>query len=125
VLFQYTPIDISVVIDKELYKFQKMWLIAVANLPFYSGGLVICPKADSNDGLFDICIVQGMSKLEFLRIFPLVFKGNHTSSPSIKIIKGKELEINSQIPLMIHGDGEVIGRTPARIRIEPCALYVI
>ncbi|MGM0878824.1 MAG: diacylglycerol/lipid kinase family protein [Bacillota bacterium] len=125
VLFQYKPMDISIMIDKKLYKFQKVWLIAVANLPFYGGGLVICPKAESNDGLFDICIVQGMSKWEFLRIFPLVFKGNHTSSPSIKIIKGKELEIYSPTPLMIHGDGEVIGQTPARISIEPCALYVI
>ncbi|WP_419146679.1 diacylglycerol/lipid kinase family protein [Priestia endophytica] len=125
VLFHYKPKDISIMIDKKLYKIPKVWLIAVANLPFYGGGLVICPKAESNDGLFDICIVQGMSKLDFLRIFPLVFKGNHTASPAIKIIRGKELEIYSPTPLLVHGDGEVIGQTPARIRIEPCALYVI
>jgi YegS/Rv2252/BmrU family lipid kinase len=125
VLFHYKPNDISIMIDKKPYKIPKVWLIAVANLPFYGGGLVICPKAECNDGLFDICIVQGMSKLEFLRIFPLVFKGNHTTSPFIKIIRGKELEIYSSTPLLVHGDGEVIGPTPARIRIEPCALYVI
>lgn len=125
VLFHFKPMDISLMIDKKLYKIPKVWLIAAANSPFYGGGIAICPKAESNDGLFDICIVQGMSKWEFLRIFPLAFKGNHTSSPFIKIIKGKDLEIYSPTPLMIHGDGEIIGQTPARIRIEPRALYVM
>ncbi|TYR81337.1 diacylglycerol kinase family lipid kinase [Priestia megaterium] len=125
VLLHYKPKDISIMIDKKLYKIPKVWLIAVANLPSYGGGLIICPKAESNDGLFDICIVQGMSKLEFLRIFPLVFKGNHINSPFIKIIRGKELEIYSPTPLLVQGDGEAIGQTPARIRIERSALYVI
>jgi diacylglycerol kinase (ATP) len=124
VLFQYSPTDLSIVIDNKLYNFQKVWLIAVANLPFYGGGMIICPKAKSNDGLFDICIVQGMTKFEFLRIFPLVFKGMHISSPSVKIMKGKEIDIYSPTPLMIHGDGEMMGQTPVRIRIEPCALHV-
>ncbi|MFC0273934.1 diacylglycerol/lipid kinase family protein [Metabacillus herbersteinensis] len=124
VLFQFTPADITVVIDKKIYKFQKVWLVAVANLPFYGGGLPICPKAECTDGLFDICIVHGMTKFQFFRILKLVLKGQHMSSPSIKIIKGTELEINSSTPLMIHGDGEIIGRTPAQIRIEPHSLYV-
>lgn len=125
ILFHYRPEDISLKIDNKIYKIPNVWLIAVANLPFYAGGLFICPEAKSNDGLFDICIVQGMSKWDFLNVFPLVFKGNHTSSPFIQIIKGKELEIYSPTPLLIHGDGEMIGQTPARIRMEPYALHVI
>ncbi|MED1421034.1 diacylglycerol kinase family protein [Bacillus smithii] len=125
VFFRYKPANISLIIDKKLYNFSNVWLIAVAILPFYGGGLVICPKAKSNDGLLDICIVQGMSRWNFLRTFPLVFKGTHISSPSIKILKGKELEIYSSTPLIVHGDGEMMGQTPIRIRIEPSALYVI
>lgn len=125
ILFRYKPKDISLMIDNRFYKIPNVWLIAVANLPFYGGGLFICPEAKSNDGLFDICIVQGMSKWEFLNVFPLVFKGNHTSSPFIQIIKGKELEIYSPSPLLIHGDGEIVGQTPARIKMEPYALHVM
>ncbi|WP_308314928.1 diacylglycerol/lipid kinase family protein [Bacillus sp. V33-4] len=125
VLLRYKPMDMSLIIDNKLHNIPKAWLIAVANLPFYAGGLVICPEAESNDGFFDVCIVQEMSKWELLCIFPLVFKGKHTSSPSIKIIKGKQLEIYSSSALLVHGDGEVIGQTPARITIKPCALYVL
>ncbi|HWO78730.1 MAG TPA: diacylglycerol kinase family protein [Bacillus sp. (in: firmicutes)] len=125
VLLKYRPADISLMVDKKLYKIPKVWLIAVANFPFYGGGIAICPEAKNNDGLFDICIVQGMSKLEFLRVFPLAFKGNHTTSPFIKIIRGKEITIESPSPLMIHGDGEMIGQTPVQIKIEPNALHVM
>jgi YegS/Rv2252/BmrU family lipid kinase len=125
VLFRYKPQEISFMIDKKLHKLSNVWLIAVANLPYYGGGLVICPKAESNDGLFEICIVQGLTKWEFIRMFPRVYKGNHTSSPSITIVKGKEVEIYAPTPLLLHGDGEMLGHTPARIRIEPTALNVI
>lgn len=125
VFIHYKPRDISLMIDKKLYKIPKVWLIAVANLPFYGGGIIICPKAESNDGLLDICIIQGMSKWEFVRTFPLVLKGNHVSSPNIKMIKGKDIEIYASSPLLVHGDGEIIGQTPTKIRIEPRSLYVI
>ncbi|MET3697831.1 YegS/Rv2252/BmrU family lipid kinase [Bacillus oleivorans] len=125
VLIKYKPADISLIVDNKLYKIPKVWLIAVANFPFYGGGIAICPEAKNNDGVFDICIVQGMSRLEFLRVFPLAFKGKHTNSPYIKIIRGKEIIIDSQSPLVIHGDGEMIGQTPAQIKIEPNALYVM
>ncbi|WP_331254670.1 diacylglycerol kinase family protein [Sutcliffiella horikoshii] len=125
VLTQYRPMDISIRIDKDLHTFKKVWLIAVANLPFYGGGLIICPKAKNNDGVFDICIVQGISKLEFLRLFPSVFKGKHIDSPLIKTYRGKELEIHSTMPLKIHGDGEQIGKCPAHIKIIPFALNVL
>lgn len=124
VLFKFNPTDISVVIDKKFYKFQKVWLVAVANLPFYGGGLAICPDAVCTDGLFDICIVHGMNKLQFLNVLKLVIKGKHISSPSIKIIRGSELEINSSTPLRMHGDGELIGHTPVQLKIKPHKLHV-
>ncbi|AST93204.1 MULTISPECIES: diacylglycerol/lipid kinase family protein [Sutcliffiella] len=125
VLLRYKPQDITLKIDNELHHLPGVWLVAVANLPFYGGGLVICPKAVSNDGLFEICIAQNMTKLQFLRLLPTVFKGNHTHSPSITILKGKELEIICSDPLLIHGDGEIIGQTPTKIRIEHSALHVM
>jgi YegS/Rv2252/BmrU family lipid kinase len=125
ILFRYKPMDLSITIDKKMYKMQKVWLIAVANLPYYGGGLAICPNAVSNDGFFDICVVQGISKWGFLSTFPLAFKGKHTTLPSIKILKGKELEIISPSPILIHGDGEIIGNTPAVIRMKPYGLTVL
>lgn len=125
VLSNYKPINVELKIDQQLYSIPNVWLIAVANSPYYAGGMAICPDAKNNDGQLDICVVHEISRWGLLRIFPSVFKGKHVLNSSIKMYRGKEIEILSEIPLMIHGDGESIGQTPTHIHLEPKSLYVV
>ncbi|MFT4414211.1 diacylglycerol/lipid kinase family protein [Fredinandcohnia humi] len=125
VLVNYKPTYVELDIDSMQLKIPKLWLVAVANSTFYAGGMAICPGAKNNDGLFDICVVQDMSRWQLLRILPTVFKGRHIQHPSIKIFRGKEIEILSETPLIVHGDGEIIGETPVKLKIKPNLLYVV
>lgn len=125
VLHAYKPMTVHLKIDHTELKLTKVWLIAIANSPFYAGGMAICPDAQNNDGLLDICIVQELTKRELLYLFPSVFKGRHINHPSVTIYRGKEIEIFSESPLLVHGDGEMIGQTPVNLTIEPNYLYVI
>ncbi|MDQ0217850.1 diacylglycerol kinase family lipid kinase [Peribacillus cavernae] len=125
VLFYYKPTNVDLKVDKKQQKIANVWLIAVANSPSYAGGMLICPNAINTDGLFDICIVQGISRWELLRILPTVFKGKHTSHPSVTILKAREVEILSDSPMIAHGDGEIIGQTPVKISVKPRSLYVL
>jgi diacylglycerol kinase (ATP) len=125
VLFNYEPTDVTLKIDKNEWMITKVWLIAVANFPFYAGGMVICPNAKGNDGLFELCVIHGISKWELLRIFPGVFKGKHIYHPSVIQFTGKQVEIASSSAMIVHGDGEMIGQTPIKINIEENALHVV
>lgn len=125
VLFYYKPTNVRLKVDHHQLTIPDVWLIAVANSPCYAGGMLICPDAKSNDGFFDICVVQGMSKWGLLRLFPTVFKGKHIFHPSIQILKGKEIEVLSDTPMIAHGDGEFVGETPLKIMIHPRTLYVL
>ncbi|WP_309245501.1 diacylglycerol/lipid kinase family protein [Virgibacillus proomii] len=125
VLFYYKPTNIDLEIDQKLAKHQNVWLIAIANSPFYAGGMMICPNAKNDDQLFDICIVKEISRWQLLRIFPSVFKGKHVTHPSVTILKAKQLKIMSNTPMTAHGDGEIIGETPFKIMISPSTLFVL
>ncbi|QQK76082.1 diacylglycerol kinase family lipid kinase [Salicibibacter cibarius] len=125
VLFNYKPANISIKIDDQTEEMTDVWLVAVANFPYYAGGMAICPNANGNDGYFELCVVHGMSKLQFIRTFPGVFKGKHISHPSIKMLTGKQIEISSSSAMIVHGDGEIIGQTPIKINIEEKALRVM
>ena len=57
-------------------------LVAVGNGPAYGGGMRVTPDASFDDGLLDVLILHKISTPEFLRVFPTVFKGTHTSHPS-------------------------------------------
>ena len=54
-------------------------LVAVGNGPAYGGGMRVTPDAAFDDGLLDVLVLHRISTPEFLRVFPTVFKGTHTS----------------------------------------------
>jgi len=71
----------------------KAMLIAVSNGICYGGGMKVTPDAKIDDGLFDILILSPVSKFEFLKVFPKVFSGTHTTHPAVKISRGKSVEM--------------------------------
>jgi diacylglycerol kinase (ATP) len=104
------------------------WLIAIGNTRGYAGGMMITPGAELDDGQLDVCVVGPVSRLEFLRSFPRVFRGTHASHPSVDMYRGKVVELTSldaSVPLELYGAGERIGPLPARMEAVPGALQVV
>ncbi|PTX62421.1 YegS/Rv2252/BmrU family lipid kinase [Melghirimyces profundicolus] len=124
-LFTYQPRNVTMILDNQIHTFQDVWLIAVANIPFYGGGMKICPQASNRDGILDLCVVRGISRWELLVVFPKVFRGTHVHHPAVSMMKGSHLEIRSDFPMVIHADGEIIGETPVRIEIQPESLHTV
>ena len=93
----------------------KAMLIAVSNGQSYGGGMKVTPDARIDDGLFDIMILGPVSKLEFLKVFPKVFSGQHVKHPAVKIIRGKKVTIESKA--VAYADGERIGALPITAEI--------
>ncbi len=119
VLLKYKPTTVTVTLDGTDYDYENVWLITVANLPFCGGGMQICPSAQSNDGIFDVCIVHNVpSKWTVLKVFPKVFTGQHIHSPYVTMLRGNTIKVSSDTPVVIHGDGEIIGNTPIEVTIE-------
>jgi diacylglycerol kinase (ATP) len=93
----------------------KAMLIAVSNGICYGGGMKVTPDAKIDDGLFDILILSPVSKLEFLKVFPKVFSGKHTTHPAVKILRGRSVEIDSDA--VAYADGERVGPLPVKARV--------
>jgi diacylglycerol kinase (ATP) len=93
----------------------KAMLIAVSNGICYGGGMKVTPDAKIDDGLFDILILSPVSKLEFLKVFPKVFSGMHTTHPAVKISRGRSVEIDSDA--VAYADGERVGPLPVKARV--------
>ncbi|WP_026675395.1 diacylglycerol/lipid kinase family protein [Alkalihalobacterium bogoriense] len=125
VLFQYRPTSVTMMIDGKSVQFSNVWLIAIANLPYYGGGMNICPEALSDDGYLDVCIVHNISKIKLLQVFPKVFKGKHIHHSAITLMKGKSVTVTSESPVIIHGDGEIIGETPVEVTIQKSMLHIV
>lgn len=85
-------------------------LIAVANGRSYGGGMLVCPNANINDGVFDVMVLHPISKFEFMKVFPQVFAGTHVSHSAVEIVRSKSVSIESKA--VAYADGERIGQLP-------------
>ncbi len=99
-------------------------LVAVGNGPAFGGGMLVLPEAKFDDGLLDVLILHEVSVLEFLRVFPRVFKGTHITHPKIEILRGKKVRLETT-GIMAQADGERFHPMPIDVEVAPGALRVV
>jgi len=54
-----------------------------------------------------------------IQIFKGVFSGAHAAHPKVDIIQGVNMTVSGTPDLHVMADGEVLGRTPLRIKLLP------
>jgi diacylglycerol kinase (ATP) len=116
---RFKPHHYKIVLDDRTISTQAM-LIAVSNGRSYGGGMLVCPQADISDGYFDVMVLHPVSKLEFIKVFPRVFKGTHITHPAVEIVRSKSVKISADA--VAYADGERIGQLPVSAQCIPGAL---
>ena len=116
---RFTPRHYEIVLEDRTISTQAM-LIAVANGRSYGGGMLVCPQSDIADGYFDVMVLHPVSKLEFIKVFPRVFKGTHITHPAVEIVRSKSVKITANA--VAYADGERVGQLPISAQCMPGAL---
>jgi diacylglycerol kinase (ATP) len=106
---RFKPQRYDITLDNRVIQTEAM-LIAVSNGRSYGGGMLVCPNASIQDGLFDVMVLHPISKIEFAKVFPRVFAGTHINHPAVEIIRSKIVRIESAA--VAYADGERIGPLP-------------
>lgn len=125
-LATYHPRAFRLTVDGEAHEMEA-WLLAVGNATSYGGGMKVVPGARLDDGVLDATVVGPVSRAEFVRTFPRVFKGTHVEHPMVQTFRGTRFELASTDgePLPVFADGEPVGELPVVVESVPGALSVI
>jgi diacylglycerol kinase (ATP) len=99
-------------------------LVAIANGPYYGGGMRIAPDAAPDDGWLDLCVVGDISRLTAIRELPNLYRGTHVRHPAVSIHRARTVEIAGDGTTHAHLDGEPFGSLPLRVEIRPGSLEV-
>lgn len=106
-LFFTKPEAMKICLDGErMFTYSKVYFAAIMNQKYEGGGFCFCPDAAPDDGFLDLIIVEGIPKLKFLFCLPMAFWGKHTHFHGIHILRGKSINISSDLPRIVHKDGE-------------------
>ncbi len=79
-------------------------LIAIANGCFCGGGVKGVPESIVDDGLMDVSVVNNISRILFISLFPSYAKGTHMQKPVI--IKDNLIEYTKEKALVVTSNEE-------------------
>jgi diacylglycerol kinase family enzyme len=99
--------------------------VVAANSGFYGGGMHIAPGASPHDGLLDVVVVAAASKAALVRALPKLYDGTHLELDEVWVLRGRDVRIRSDRPVVAYGDGEPVGDLPLTVTVRPAALRVL
>jgi diacylglycerol kinase (ATP) len=101
--------------------------VVVGNCRYAGGGWLAAPKANPEDGLLDIVIIETLGLADVLQLAPAsLARADYLGKEGVFFARAKEIRVETQPPgLEFTADGEVIGDEPAEFSVIPQALKVI
>ncbi len=124
VILTYRPAHVKITLDdRELSR--TPLLCAATNARTIGGGMMICPDAEIDDGLLDVCIVDKISLIKFARCFSKVMDGSHTSIKEVEMYKTSRLIIECATPQVCHVEGEAFFSDRLELTVERQAINVV
>lgn len=115
--------NVEVITEDQSYT-GKMMLIAVGNGKYFGGGMKVCPDAELDDGFLELCMVTNVSKIKFIKEISKIYSGRLNELKEVIYIKTKKVEINTlEKQYWINADGNLVGKTPAKLMIIPKCVY--
>jgi diacylglycerol kinase (ATP) len=118
--------EITLYLDGEEHRMRAINL-AVGNCRYAGGGWPAAPKANPEDGLLDLVVIEDVGLKEILNLTPAALaRSNYLDKEGVFFMRAKEIQVETQPPdLEFTVDGEIIGKEPAEFAVIPRALKLI
>lgn len=106
---------------------QRTTEVAVANGRCQGGGFWIAPDAEVDDGVFDLALLRGLSRVGILRLVPDVLQGTHIDKEPVTMAQARRVTVETEYPLPVQADGEILASSVTHLEAEviPQCLHVI
>jgi len=105
---------LKITIDGKVLKMAAV-LTSISNSRYTGTSFLIAPGAVLDDGLLDVMVLEKISRLRILRLFPSIYSGMHINYPEVSCYRGRHILIETESPKELTPDGEFNGFTPVEI----------
>jgi diacylglycerol kinase family enzyme len=94
-------------------------MVSIMNGQRQGGAFIMSPQARNDDGLFDLCIAEGVSRRRIFTLIPHFFSGSQFDQPEIKFGQTNKLVVTAVTgTLPAHADGETLCTDDTQLTIE-------
>jgi diacylglycerol kinase (ATP) len=120
VVLNYEPVEATVRLSG-LTESRTLHTFAVCNSRLVGGGRLIAPRAEVDDGLLDVCLIEAMPTLEFVALLRRVSSGEHLDDPRVTYAQTDRIELTFERPIKVNTDGQVLDARRCAYSILPRA----
>jgi diacylglycerol kinase (ATP) len=101
--------------------------MAVGNCRYAGGGWLAAPRANPEDGLLDLVVIEDVGLPDVLALAPTALaKSDYLDKEGVYFARAREIRVETSPPgLDFTVDGEIIGDEPVEFYVIPRALKVI
>ena len=119
------PIHLKVSADGSQEFDGSAYLFVIANNNAVAGMKNVAPRAEIDDGMLDLLILEKCSMLEFVNVFKDMFAGKlNPPRRGIRYIQASEFDISSDMNIGSDLDGEAGPKLPLKIKTIPRAIEI-
>lgn len=97
----------------------------VANSTSYGSGVRIAPDAKMDDGWLDVVLVKDVTWTRIVEAIPIVLTTGDLRFDEVKRFRSRRVVLRADRAVKVHGDGELLGESPAEFEILPAAIRVM
>ncbi len=118
IFIYYKAPTLKIQLDEETLHMPSL-LVSVMNGKRIGGGFWTAPDASLEDGLFDLCIAEEVSRPRMLTLLPHFLKGTQTTQPEIQMKRTRIVKITATKGVMpVQIDGEILDGACYEVIIE-------
>ena len=118
ILLYYQAPLVEIDFDGQILK-QPALMVSVMNGRRMGGGFMMAPNADTNDGLFVLCIARQVGRARILSLIPHFLKGTQASQDPILTGQAHHLTVTAlEGVLPAHADGETLCVDGVKLDLE-------
>jgi YegS/Rv2252/BmrU family lipid kinase len=100
-------------------------MVIIGNTRLYGSALTFTGRAVADDGLLDVVVMGGGGLLYRAGVLLRAILRRRSLGPRVKYSRCRSIRLESDVPLPVQVDGEVIGLLPLTFSVAPLALTVI
>lgn len=117
------PIKVRIKADNNSYD-GDYYICAIMNGKYYGNGVKAAPKAEIDDGYFDVILFKEAPKLKTYLMLIKYLSGKHTKEDDFIFLKAKELLIESDDEMPCQSDGENYYTNQIEVKIVSSQLKI-
>ena len=111
--------------DHEPVEYERLLQVAVGNGRFYGGGMVVAPGSGIDDRSLDVYAITLGRHRDLFGVARYLKSGDFIRNDSVSQYRTPRVRLETDPPLAVNIDGELVARTPQDFSVADNALKVI